>query len=180
MPILGCGAADGELRIDVAEDGTVRIELVSESGEPVRGSDLYVRVRGVRTELLYAASAPVDTLCEQLPTAGPLVLRLTAPMSDCPEIHAAAYRHEPPEPADGEDPEPLVPVSERCSTHQSLLSTLIWSAGACGSPDAGILDAGPGVDGGTSDGADLLDAAGTSTAADASEELADAGLADGR
>lgn len=132
----GCGAMpSGLVKVDVSEDGSVSAYLTDEAGGIVYYDTIYLQVRGERTGFNYAgAEGQVVSLCDQLPSAGPLELRMTATFDQCPEVHVAAYHYEPPTRTkyDGTKvPADDVPVPERCSTYQTLLHSTFWLPGGC-------------------------------------------------
>ncbi len=133
---VACGAPPtGLATIDVAEDGTVTAYLTDTAGALIYLEDTYLQVRGERTNFTYAGEAgSAHRLCEQLPTSGPLELRMTASFSNCPEVHVAAYHYAPPvtTKSDGTKvPADDVPVEERCSTYQTLMHSTFWIPGGC-------------------------------------------------
>jgi len=132
----GCGGVpSGLVKIDVSEDGSVSAYLTDVNGALVYHQDVYLQVRGERTNLNYAgAGAPVTQVCDQLPTSGPLELRLTASFDVCPEVHVAAYYYEPPTETKRDGTKvsaPDVPVEERCTTYQTLMHSTFWLPGGC-------------------------------------------------
>jgi hypothetical protein len=135
LAAAGCGGApSGLVTMDVAADGTVSIYMVDEAGGLIAPSDVYLQVRGVRTQIQYAGAAASDTICTQLPASGPLEVRITSAFEDCPEVHAAAYYFDPPsmKRADGTSyPPPDVAVTQRCTTYAGLLHTTVWLPAGC-------------------------------------------------
>lgn len=134
--LAACGGApSGFAKLSVDEDGAVTAYLTDEAGGIVYFENVYLQVRGERTRFNYAGSqGAVQTLCEQLPTSGPLEMRMTASFDVCPEVHVAAYFYDPPTETlrDGtkvtaDD----VPAAERCSTYQTLLHSTFWLPGGC-------------------------------------------------
>ena len=128
------GVPSGLVTFDVTEDGAVSIYLSDEAGQIVAPEGTYLQVRGVRTKLQYAGDGEVEVLCAQVPTSGPLELRMTAGFEYCPEIHAAALFYAPPETkrADGTTIEatPVAPAL-RCTTDAVLMHTDFWLPGDC-------------------------------------------------
>ena len=132
--VVGCGSPGGLVTMDVAEDGTVSIYLVDDAGAITAPDDVYLQVRGVRTQIQFAGAEASDTICTQLPKSGPLEVRITSAFEDCPEVHAAAYVYDPPtmKRTDGTSyPPPEVAVPQRCTTYSSLLHTSVWLPAGC-------------------------------------------------
>lgn len=134
--LVGCGGPPvGLATVEVAADGTVTAYLTDPAGGLIYLENAYLQIRGERTNFTYAGQrGSVQQLCEQVPTSGPLELRMTAPFTDCPEVHVAAYAYAPPvtKKSDGTKvPAPDVPVTERCSTYQTLMHSTFWIPGGC-------------------------------------------------
>ncbi len=135
----GCGGQDLDppafVQLQVVSDGTVTAYLTDFEGVVVYEEGTYLQIRGERTGFIYAGSSESpQRICEQLPVSGSLELRLTTPFEYCPEIHVAAYRHEPPITitADGTKVQAAeVPLAERCSTHQTLIDVAYWLPSGC-------------------------------------------------
>lgn len=129
------GTPTGLATLDVEADGSVTAYLTDELGAIIYVEGTYLQIRGERTNFTYAGSQESSNLiCEQLPTSGPLELRLTAPFGNCPEIHVAAYNYAPPVTtrADGTDETaPDVPLAQRCSTYQTLMHATFWIPNGC-------------------------------------------------
>ena len=135
VALSACGGVpSGLVSIDVAEDGTVSVYLVDDAGGIVAPKDVYLQVRGVRTEIQYAGADATTSICTQLPSSGPLEVRITTAFEDCPEVHAAAYYYDPPttKRSDGTSyPEPDVAVAQRCTTYATLMHTSVWLPAGC-------------------------------------------------
>ncbi len=150
LGVAACGGIPtGLATIEVDPDGTVTAYLTDSAGAIVYVEGTYLQIRGERTKFTYGGSGQSSNLiCEQLPTSGPLELRLTAAFMDCPEIHVAAYNYAPPvtTKADGTEVSAAdVPLAQRCSTYQTLMHSTFWIPGGCedvrsDDPDARPVD----------------------------------------